>query len=290
MRKVIVSSLRPLEPLAPTRDADLEVKVAKYLPPLLDLLSEAGEKKSDIVCLPEDYFFMRRQAVDVPCGLTEEIAKKAKQHQMYVIFPVMEHRQDGDFNTCLIYDRQGSLLGRYDKCHPTPGESQYSLPGNDLPVFQLDFGTIGFMVCLELYFQEVARVAALKGAEIIFFPNQNAEPSERIWETLVKARALDNCVYVVTSSFGVPEGLPWHPGRNDGHYEHDGYYRNVIVGRDGHVIADGGYNVGMTTAEIDLDAKHHVYNIAAYGCSDLRQHLFDLRRPELYGEVTEKET
>ena len=289
MRKVIVTSLRPLEPLAPTRYADLEVKVTKYLPPLLKLIDEAGEKKSDIVCMPEDYFFMQKQAVSVPCEITEAIEQKAKQHQMYIIFPVMERRKDKIFNTCLLYDRKGELIGRYDKVHLTRVGAQYTTPGNDFPVFKLDFGTIGFMVCFEIYFQEIARILALKGAEIIFFPNQNAEPSEKIWETLVKARALDNCVYVVTSSFGVPEGLAWHPGRNDGHYEHDGYYRNLIVGLDGHIIADGGYNTGMTTAEIDLDAKHIVYNIAEFGCSDLKQHIFNLRRPDMYAEICKKQ-
>ena len=288
MRKVIVSSLRPLEPLAPTRYVDLEIKVAKYLPPLLELLDRAGEKKSDIVCMPEDYFFMQKQAVSVPCEITEAIAVKAKQHQMYVIFPIMERRDEKIFNTCLIYDRKGEIIGRYDKTHLTDTESKYDIPGNDFPVFKLDFGTIGFMVCFELYFQEIARIMALKGAEIIFFPHQNAEPSEKLWETLVRARAIDNCAYVVTSSFGAPEGMAWHPGRNDGHYEHDGYYKNIIVGPDGETIADGGYNVGMTTAEIDLDAKHLVYNICVFGSSDLKDHIFNLRRPELYNEICKK--
>ena len=102
---------------------------------------------------------------------------------------------------------------------------------------------------------------------------------------MVKARAADNCVYVVASSFGVPQGLAWHPGRNDGHYAHDGFYKNVIVGMDGDKIADGGYEVGLTTADLDLDARRMVYNIGFFGCSDLKEQLFKFRRPDLYQEI-----
>lgn len=286
MRKIRVSSIRPLEP---DRTAPTQENVDKYLPHVLELLDRAGNDKTDIAVLPEDYFYMAKvnEAVELPCDIIDRAGAIARKFGMYVIFPVIEQRAGKRYNTSLIIDRKGAVVGRYDKAHLTPGEKDNCglTPGDDLPVFDLDFGKIGIVTCYEIYFQEMARILALKGAEIIFFPHQIAEPGEVFWETLVKARAADNCVYMVACSFGVPTGMAWHPGRNDGHYAHDGYYRNIIVGIDGEKVADGGYEVGMTTADIDLDASRMVYNIGFYGCSDLKEQIFEFRRPELYGDL-----
>jgi predicted amidohydrolase len=286
MRKVRVSSIRPLEP---DRTVPLQENIIKFLPHVLELLAQAGQNKTDIAILPEDYFFMAKvhEAVMLPCEITDRAGEIAKKFGMYIIFPVIEEREGKKYNASLIIDRNGSVINRYDKTHLTTVEIEKMglTPGDSLPVFDLDFGKIGIMTCYEIYFQEIPRILALKGAEIIIFPHQIAEPGEIFWETLVKARAADNCVYVVASSFGVPNGMAWHPGRNDGHYAHDGYYRNIIVGMDGEKIADGGYEVGMTMADIDLDLKRMVYNIGSFGCSDLKEQIFKFRRPELYHDI-----
>jgi predicted amidohydrolase len=74
-------------------------------------------------------------------------------------------------------------------------------PGGSIPVFETDFGRIGMMICWDSEFPEVARMLAWKGAEVIFLPIWGGNP------TLVRARAIENQVYLVTSSYDMQSGV-----------------------------------------------------------------------------------
>jgi predicted amidohydrolase len=99
-------------------------------------------------------------------------------------------------------DRDGNFAGKYRKVSLPREEIEGGItPGNDFPVFKTDFGKIGMMVCWDVFFPEPARMLSLKGAEIIFMP---------IWGgnlTLSKARAIENQIYLVSSTYDMKTGV-----------------------------------------------------------------------------------
>ena len=102
------------------------------------------------------------------------------------------------YNTAVLLDRAGNLVGRYRKVHLPRSEMEQMAPGNEYPVFRTDFGTVGMMVCYDVFFPDPARALALQGAEIILLP---------IWggnETLAAARAIENNVFLVASGYDHP--------------------------------------------------------------------------------------
>lgn len=166
------------------------------------LLDQAGALGSDLVLLPE---FVAHQmstppaqmAEAVPGGPTTQLlARKAKEYGMYVSLSLPERDGALIFNTAVIFDRSGELVGTYRKTHPYWPEAMWDgvSPGDSFPVFDLDFGTVGIVTCYDSWYAETSRLLALKGAEVILLPNAGYEP------LLIPARAIDNRVYVVVSS------------------------------------------------------------------------------------------
>jgi len=138
--------------------------------------------------------------------------------------------RDGEliFNTAVLFDRQGSLVGRYRKVHPYWSEEVWDgiTPGQDLPVFSLDVGRVAIMTCYDSWFTEVGRLLSLRGAELILFPSADYEPS------LMPARAIDNRCYVVASAL---------------------YGQAMVVDTLGHVVATT--EDGMVTVPVDLASR-----------------------------------
>jgi predicted amidohydrolase len=141
------------------------------------------------------------------------MARKARQHRMYVVGGI--YRQDSKrgliYNTALLFDRQGHLAGHYDKIHPFTHEfwgKGSVTPGRAAPVFRTDFGTVGIMICYDSWFTDVAELLALKGAEIILFPNAG------YYVSLMPARSADNGVRLVVSSLSSPLGI-WDTAGRD---------------------------------------------------------------------------
>ena len=149
---------------------------------ITDILDQAGGHKPDIVVLPEyspvvgvpesSFGLHYTVAEPVPTGpVCSILSAKAARYSMYVIAGVLENRDGYLYNTAVIFDRGGRLVGQYDKTHPTMGEmySGFSC-GASYPVFDLDFGRIGIHICYDEWFPEVSRLFACKGAEILFLP------------------------------------------------------------------------------------------------------------------------
>jgi predicted amidohydrolase len=174
---------------------------------LAGLVDQAGSQASDLVLLPEYAVHSRsgetgfEVSEQVPDGPSCKVfAHKAKEHEVNVCANVIERDGDLIFNTAVLFDRQGNLVGRYRKVHPYWPEEVWDgiTPGDDLPVFSLDVGTVGIMTCYDSWFPETSRLLALRGAELILFPSAGYEPA------LLPARAIDNRCYVVASSLDSP--------------------------------------------------------------------------------------
>lgn len=139
------------------------------------------------------------------------MSAKAKQWNMYVSGTILLRRDRDDviYNSAPLYDRKGELVGIYDKVNLYDPELDYGTsPGESVPVFKTDFGTVGIMTCYDSWHPAVAKLLALKGAEIILFP------SAGYYMQLLHARSADNGVVVAaTSGANSPCGV-WDAGGN----------------------------------------------------------------------------
>jgi predicted amidohydrolase len=164
------------------------------------VIARAAELGAELMLLPETFTGDKVEKVQQPmdgecASLMERMASK---HRMYITGSfILRDESDGHlYNTALLFDRAGNKVGRYDKFHlfsPELLEQGISL-GIEVPVFETDFGIVGIMICYDFWFTDVAELLALKGAEIILFPNAG------YYRSLMPARANDNGVRVMASS------------------------------------------------------------------------------------------
>jgi len=167
-------------------------------------LDTAGQKRCDVALMGE--FF--EGGVHAPDGPTMQfMAAKARQWKMYVSGTLRLKRGDLIYNSAPLVDRGGKLVGMYDKVMLyDPELDDGTSPGDRVPLFQADFGKVGIMTCYDSWHPSVAKLLALKGAEVILFP------SAGYYVQLMHARAADNGVVIAASS-GSPCGV-WDGGGN----------------------------------------------------------------------------
>lgn len=174
------------------------------------VLDRAGEAKCDIVLLPEmfDENGKPMNAVTLDSPPVRLLADNARRHRMYTAGCLYLKRGELPYNTTVIFDRNGELLGVHEKVVLYDPESdQGAAPGEAFNVFTADFGRVGVMTCYESWFPATAQLLALKGAELILFP------SAGYYEQLIHARSADNGVVIAASSLGCAGDI-WDPGGN----------------------------------------------------------------------------
>jgi hypothetical protein len=145
-------------------DHDKKLKLA------VEHLEVAGRQGVDIACLPEE--FAGFAAESIPGPTTAAVGELAKKYGMYVICPIRERAaSDREYNTAVLLDRQGRVVGSYRKVFVFWAEKGAYLGDVDVPVFDTDFGRIAMLTCFDANFDEVWQSAARKGAEIVFWPS-----------------------------------------------------------------------------------------------------------------------
>ena len=236
------------------------------------MIEQAGEGGADIVCLGE-----MAQVVAEPEGArptipgpaTEALGELARRYHMMIIVSIPEWQGPLFHNTAVIIGKDGRLVGRYRKTHlPQSEVEQGSAPGATLPVFDTEIGRIGVQICYDHFFPEVARALALQGAEIIFTPIWgDGRTDGSAYDAVARARALDNSVYYVTSTYGE---------------------RSLITDPRGVILADTAGKPGVVFADIDLDAPIYERWLSVTGEAEFRSLWPKERRPELYGTVVEE--
>jgi len=164
-------------------------------------LNRAAAFLPDIVCLPET--LTRGKPENVTGPTTKRLSKWASEHSCYVICPIITRSEGRLFNSAVLIDRQGKIVGKYDKIRPTEGELARSIyPGKiDPPVFQTDFGKIGIQICFDVNWHTQWKQLKKKGADIIFFPS--AYPAARQLKTLAW---LNQC-FIVSSTLTRPSSI-----------------------------------------------------------------------------------
>ena len=182
----------------------------------------AAARGAQIICLQELYcsrYFCQIEhaqlfdlAETIPGPSTEQATALAKELGVVLIVPIFEKRAAGLYhNTAAVIDSSGDLLGVYRKMHipddPQYYEKFYFTPGDlGYRTFDTRFARIGVLICWDQWYPEAARLTALKGAEVIFFPSAIGWlPSERAtlgsvqhdaWRTIQRSHAIANGVYV----------------------------------------------------------------------------------------------
>ncbi|GIX02222.1 MAG: hypothetical protein KatS3mg112_1159 [Thermogutta sp.] len=248
-------TLRPVAPPPPRK-----VKVGTvYLRPRnstpeknLDLfcaqLDEAGKLGLDIVCLGEAITLVgtSKAAADVlepiPGPSTQRLGEAARRNHLWVIAGLYEIEGQTPYNTAVLINRDGQLVGKYRKVHlPREEWTKGFTPGMDYPVFDTEFGRIAIQICYDWFFPEVATIWRLKGAEIVFaptwgttFPDQDGRAEG---ETVFRVRARDAGVYLVPSVY-------------DGN--------SMIIDPMGRILASSAGKEGLVWAEIDLNKRERL--------------------------------
>jgi len=151
---------------------------------VLGLLELALRQKPDLVCLPEAFTTagvtgkpITELAETVPGPTTNAISERAKAYGCYVICPILTKREAKVWNSAILIDRRGAILGTYDKTHPVTTSSDYTVfengvtPGREIPVFDLDFGRVGIQICFDIGFPESWEELHRKGARMVFWPS-----------------------------------------------------------------------------------------------------------------------
>jgi predicted amidohydrolase len=166
------------------------------------LVRKAAEQRADFVCLPEAIALVGTPlnyvsaSEPIPGPSTEFLGNVARENNLYIVAGLLEKDGAIAYNTAVLIDRQGSLVGKYRKVSLPREEIDGGLtPGNETPVFDTEFGRVGMMICWDVTFPETARALARHGAEIIFMPIAGG------YVKLAMARALENQVYLVSSTY-----------------------------------------------------------------------------------------
>jgi N-carbamoylputrescine amidase len=212
-------------------DADVQSNVTRAQ----RLIREAADLGAQIVCLKELFnslYFCKSQQCDrfelaetIPGPTTELIQATAQQLGVVVIAPIFEREAAGIYrNSAAIIDADGSLLGVYRKMHIpddplyyekyyfTPGDGHFDYHGEQpgdaggFKVWQTRYATIGVLICWDQWFPEAARITALMGAQVLFYPTAIGwHPAEKdewgraqvnAWRTIQRSHAIANGVYV----------------------------------------------------------------------------------------------
>jgi predicted amidohydrolase len=151
---------------------------------VLNLLDLALLQGPDLVCLPETFTTVTipcassfELAETVPGPTTDAVAVRAREHRCYIICPIVTKREGQCWNSAIVIDREGQILGIYDKVQPVTSSSDYTVfesgitPGSELPVFDLDFGRVGIQICFDAGFPESWAGLAQQGVRMVFWPS-----------------------------------------------------------------------------------------------------------------------
>lgn len=249
----------------------------------IQLIGDAAAAGATFVALPETFHCRGPNEVKfataepIPGPLSKRLAEVASRHGIYLLAGSYNECTDDEdprlFNTSLLFSPSGELLAKYRKIHLFDAvidgqvkaqESSRNRPGDQIVTAKTTCGTVGLTICYDLRFPELYRALALRGAEIVFVPsNFTLFTGRDHWEPLLRARAIENGLYIVA-----PATI------GDGGGGFTAYGRSLVVDPWGTVLACAPDVEGVTLVNIDLARVDRV-----------RQSLPSLRHrhPDVYG-------
>ena len=234
---------------------------ARNVETALRLIDNAAATGARLVVLPEIWTYLgneegnRANAERIPGPITDALAAKAKQHGIYLHGGTMLEKRDGEpklFNTTVVFDPSGELVAQYSKIHmfdvvldgvASYKESNTVQRGEEIVTFDMDGTTVGLAICFDLRFPELFRILTLRGADVIVLPAAfTMTTGKDHWEVLIRARAIENQVYMVScGQYGPDSSGKWC------------YGRSLIADPWGTVVATAPDREFVLRATVDLD-------------------------------------
>ena len=185
-------------------------------------IEKAADEGGEVICLPElfssQYFCQKEDikffnlAESIPGKTTKAIGEIARKRKVVIVVPLFEKRAPGIYhNSLVVIDNTGEIIGLYRKMHipddPAFYEKFYFTPGDlGFKAFETSAGKIGTLICWDQWFPEAARITAMMGASILFYPTAIGwHPHEKLehgkaqfesWQTIQKGHAVANGIYV----------------------------------------------------------------------------------------------
>ena len=264
MRKVTISTIQ------------MDIKLGRLkdnVEKAFNLMERAAEGGSNLIVLPEmwpvgfDYESLGKLPPSYLDDILDLLTDVAGKYKLYIVAGSMCEPEGGKFfNTSYLIGPSGKPAGKYRKTHlfREIGEADFFTAGDAPVCFETSIGKIGIAICYDLRFPELFRAMALSGAEIICVPAQFPEPRLSHWQTLLRARAIENQLFVAASN---------RVGRTaDTEY----FGHSMIIGPYGEVLSEAGGNDSVITETVDIDKMYEIRKVLP-ALSD--------RRPEVYSNV-----
>ncbi len=242
-------------------------------------ITEAKQQGSDLIIFPElslTGYTLRDRVYDlaetVPGVSTDVIGQLSKRTGVYVVFGMPELSQRAQaiiYNTAVLVGPEG-FIGKYRKMylpnHSVFEEKRYFRPGYEPAVFDTNLGKIGLIVCYDVFFPEVSRLTRLRGAQIIVCISASPATRRTFFETLTRARAIENTAFLAyVNLVGVEDGLQFWGGSR-------------LIGPDGRVLAQAKYHEeDLIVAEMNYADIRPIDTFVPL-MKDLRPELFDEMR------------
>ncbi len=227
-------------------DGDPDSNISRMLP----YTETAGRAEADLLVLPElwsiGYMGVEEHAEPLesctPCRIMAEVAE---EHGMYVAGTVPLREKDGIRNSLLLYSPTGDLVARYDKIHLFPLFQEHHVfkPGSSPVVVDTRIGRIGFMICFDQRFPELARKLGLMGAELVLLPSAWGKPRLEQWRFTLRSRAAENQYFVAAvNRWGPCKTIP---------VEFAGH--SAVADPWGDTVVEAGFGEILLLADIDID-------------------------------------
>lgn len=231
------------------------------------LIDKAVNQGARLIILPENACFMGDEFQKVSIAealgngpIQKAIALMAKKHQCWILvgsLPIQTVQGMRVKQTSILFDSSGEIAIHYDKIHlfdvkvseqEAHQESRVTSPGCELVTASTPYGTIGLSICYDLRFPELYRALVERGAQLISVPSAFTEVTGRAhWECLLRARAIENQVYVLAANQG---GVHQNGRQTYGH--------SMIVSPWGEILAQCDKGPGVILADIDLRRQDQI--------------------------------
>ncbi|MBP8646232.1 MAG: carbon-nitrogen family hydrolase [Syntrophobacteraceae bacterium] len=238
-------------------------------------IAEAARRESDVICFPEMWttgFHWEKisRRAEEHDRVIERVGTLARKYGIWIVGSMPGLNEEGRVsNTFILFNSQGEPAGTYRKTHlfSLLQEDRYVAPGRSSCLVTTPWGPVGLAICYDIRFPELFRTYALKGAKLVFCPAAFPHPRLDHWKILVRARAVENQMYLVGINQVGSEEMGTH-----GRITYFGH--SVIIDPWGKTVVQAGESQEMLlTATIDPDL---VDDIRA-GMQVLRD-----RRPDIY--------
>ena len=219
-------------------------------------LQIAAERGANLICFQElfgTHWFPKEMnpghflLAEMPNGPTVmRMQKLAKAYGVVLICPIFERDGEAYYNSAVVIDAGGEILGSYRKVHvpqiPLWEERFYFSSGNlGFPVFKTKYASIGVQICWDNFFPEGSRILALKGAQIILSPTAAAFASQEKWRTVISSNAMTNGVFI------------FRVNRVGSEEKQDFYGKSFCVSPEGELMdKPSGMKEGIAFIDIDL--------------------------------------